>query len=746
MNNHRVLIIGADGMRPDIISSYPDLLPNFHRLLRKGAFFPACAASYPTATRVNISTLTTGVYPGKHGLVNNIMYMPGFSDKDRLQTGDGHQIMEYSRKYGQPLLRRPTLGDRLAKHGKRLGVATSSTLGAALLWNINHPQDVINADSDYGLANLKEIHQELGGIGPEAAGTYRKKAHWATRALIDCHLNDSSCQAMVLWLSEPDKTFHSYAAGAPEMKDTLLTLDDCLGEVLAAIDRNGLRESLNLLLISDHGHISHESGNAEKNYLAQAIEELRISHPLVVMGYNIYNPGGTPMPRKEAESLAGWLYQQSWCDTVFCSRSDLTDISGVLPLNLLYQPGEDDDMGRLPLFAINPIWSHEDNKFGVPGVLKTPAPSPKPSGHGTLSAYELRPFCLGYGPVFLEGAVSPLPCGLVDIAPTVCHLAGMENETGFDGRILAEGLKHSPAIEPVPQIEHKIYRPIREGAESENRSRGVWISKLGSQFYIRGTDCCPVSLRKAEKNEYSGTTVIAHRGASSYAPENTIAAFDIALNMGIRDVELDVHLSLAHEVIVLHDDKVDRTTDGSGEAADFTFAQLQELDAGKWFSESYTGERIPSLRSILSRYAGRLRLHIELKGYRAGLVPQTLDLIYQHGIEDSVVLTSFKFDALKEAAEAAPEIRRGWLVRKFSKSLMAEAEPLGLSQICPSAAHVDADLVDYWHRAGYEVRAFGVKDEALMQKALEAGVDGMTVNFPDRLRSIVEPDPFIPKE
>src|SRR5262245_46332535 len=87
--------------------------------------------------------------------------------------------------------------------------------------------------------------------------------------------------------------------------------------------------------------------------------------------------------------------------------------------------------------------------------------------------------------------------------------------------------------------------------------------------------------------------VIAHRGASSYAPENTLAAFDLALQMGVRHIELDVHLSRDGHLVVIHDDTVDRTTNGSGPVVHYTLAELQALDAGSWFGAAFAGERIP---------------------------------------------------------------------------------------------------------------------------------------------------------
>src|SRR6266705_642345 len=108
--------------------------------------------------------------------------------------------------------------------------------------------------------------------------------------------------------------------------------------------------------------------------------------------------------------------------------------------------------------------------------------------------------------------------------------------------------------------------------------------------------------------------IIAHRGASSYAPENTIVAFDLALQMGASHLELDVHLTRDDSLVVIHDDTVDRTTNGTGPVAHQMLAALQALDAGSWFGEAFVGVRIPTLAEVLTSYHGRVHLHIELKG------------------------------------------------------------------------------------------------------------------------------------
>ena len=230
----------------------------------------------------------------------------------------------------------------------------------------------------------------------------------------------------------------------------------------------------------------------------------------------------------------------------------------------------------------------------------------------------------------------------------------------------------------------------------------------------------------------TGFMAIAHRGASSYAPENTFAAFDLAIEMGARHLELDVHFSSDGHLVVIHDDTVDRTTDGSGPVTGRSLAALTALDAGAWFDPRFKGERIPTLGAVLERY-WEAHLHVELKGHSAGLAQRAVDMIRSRGIATNVTITSFQKAKLEETRAYAPELPTGWLVGEVSDAVVAQARAMGLTQLCPRASAVTPELVSRLHAEGLVVRAWGVATEDLMRQVVTAGADGMTVNFPDKL-------------
>ncbi|KAA1295504.1 MAG: hypothetical protein EGP08_04270 [SAR202 cluster bacterium] len=242
---------------------------------------------------------------------------------------------------------------------------------------------------------------------------------------------------------------------------------------------------------------------------------------------------------------------------------------------------------------------------------------------------------------------------------------------------------------------------------------------------------------------------IAHRGASSYAPENTLSSFDLALDMGIKDIELDVHFTKDHSIVVIHDDTVDRTTNGVGYVSNMTLFQIQKLDAGSWFGGDFSDQGISTLAEIFDRYLGKLNFHIEIKARGAAdLASRTCDMVRDYKAENNVVITSFWKQWVEESTLYAPEIKTGWLVPMGPGSMwedrfIDEAVEAGFDQLCPRAELITPTLVDKIHNRGLKVRCHGVFDENLMKIAVNCGVDGMTINFPDKLQNYLSENDYL---
>jgi hypothetical protein len=470
--NRRVLIIGADGLRPDNISR--DVTPTCWRLAQEGTLFSSFHSAYPSATRVCMSTLTTGTYPGRHGVFANLMRVAGFPlDEGWVQTGNDKHIRTFEETMEEPFLLRPTLGDRLQRNGKTLAVAASSSPGASFIWNIRFPENVLNPSFGYKNPDLEEKLRRAGFPRKEDLANTRDKVEWATRALIELLLPDPRCDCMVLWLNEPDAANHAYGMGSPQAVDALRLVDRCVAEVLSAVERLGLRDRLDLMLISDHGHSSVKPQKTLSDWLQQYELQHGLPKQWITSDYYLYFTGKEGPETAQLQHLIDWLYGLEWCGLVFAHPEYAGSLSGVISMEALLGPI---CHNRIPALAVNPRWSDAPNRFGVPGSLYTISKD-KHSTHGSTCPYEMRPFCLGYGPSFKERTVSDVPCGIVDIAPTVCHLLGL-TETGFDGRVLTEGLKGGAA--QLPMKETLLY------ADSE-QTRGLRLLQVGDTRYVDGS-------------------------------------------------------------------------------------------------------------------------------------------------------------------------------------------------------------------------------------------------------------------
>ncbi|CAG7623903.1 hypothetical protein PAESOLCIP111_02575 [Paenibacillus solanacearum] len=468
----RVLIIGADGLRPDNISA--DHMPAYCEILKKGTRFSSFHSSYPSATRISMSTLTTGAYPGRHGVFGNCMHIPGFPlDDGWVQTGNDRHLRAFHKETGGPLLLLPTLGDRLKANGKRFAAAASSSPGASFIWDFNNPEHIMNSASTYGSPSLVEAHRRMGPPAEETSALKKEKTLWAVNVLTEMILPDPDNEVMVLWITEPDAANHAYGLGSPEAIEALKFVDQCVADVVASIKRLALEDQLDLLLISDHGHVSVEPRKHLGDWLKEYEKENHLPKTWGTSDYYVYYFGQGRPERSQLQHLADWLNRQIWCGLVFAHPEYSNELSGVISMEELLGPIEHN---RIPVLAVNPVWSDSPNPFGVPGMLHNISKDRR-STHGSTSPYEMKAFCVGYGPDFKENAVSDIPCGIVDIAPTVCHLLGL-SENGFDGRVLYEGFK---GVDDVPQCLEKVIFADPE------ETKGLRIFQVNGTRYIGGS-------------------------------------------------------------------------------------------------------------------------------------------------------------------------------------------------------------------------------------------------------------------
>lgn len=230
--------------------------------------------------------------------------------------------------------------------------------------------------------------------------------------------------------------------------------------------------------------------------------------------------------------------------------------------------------------------------------------------------------------------------------------------------------------------------------------------------------------------------IIAHRGASAYAPENTLASFKLAIDMGVKEIELDVQLSLDSEIVICHDLSLERYG-YKGFVEEMHWPELSELDMGSWFSPFlFPNEKLIRLQDLFELYGLEITYHIEIKGKAEKLPNHVCRMIKHFNLRDSVIITSFSFEILKQLKSIAPSIRSGWLVQNIDNDAMVKSKELELFQICPRADSITEQDVHLAHTVVPEVRAWGIdgrREEvfALIQKTVSANCDGTSINWPD---------------
>jgi glycerophosphoryl diester phosphodiesterase len=242
----------------------------------------------------------------------------------------------------------------------------------------------------------------------------------------------------------------------------------------------------------------------------------------------------------------------------------------------------------------------------------------------------------------------------------------------------------------------------------------------------------------------------AHRGAAGLAPENTLAAFRMAIELGADAAELDLQTTKDGVVVVVHDDTVDRTTDGHGRIGDLTLADIKRLDAGVKFGAAFRGERVPTLRELIDliKASGnhRFRLNLEIKfaegreGQPADLEDRVLAVLSETGFLDRVITQSFHHASAAKMKRLAPRIPAGLLVgqRRQPADPVAAVRQHGVDYYAPHYSLVTPDLLRTLHQAGIPVVAWTVNDPSDMRRLIAMGLgvlpgDGMISDYPDRL-------------
>ncbi len=233
-------------------------------------------------------------------------------------------------------------------------------------------------------------------------------------------------------------------------------------------------------------------------------------------------------------------------------------------------------------------------------------------------------------------------------------------------------------------------------------------------------------------------TIFAHRGSSAYAPENTLEAFEVAIQQGADAIELDAKLTRDGHVVVIHDQTLERTTSGKGKVEELTLKEIQALDAGSYFDPCFHTSRVPSLEEVLATFGKQTMINIELTNYASifdELPERVAELIQKMDLQGHVLLSSFNPVALRRVKRLLPQVPVGLLTLPGKAGVWArKLVPMFVSvqSLHPEKSAVDAKLLRVWQGQQKRVFAYTINEASEMERLFRLGVDGIFTDDPPK--------------
>lgn len=497
------LVFVLDGMRPDLINETDT--PNLYKLRREGVHFVNGHAVFPTVTRVNAPSISTGFYPETAGIVGNSIYIPEIDPTRAVTTGDWAYLKQLDELSDGHLLLVPTLAQRLAAAGKSLAAVSSGSSGSAYLLN-HRAQDGVGVfvngyldDPEGRVAypdSVNETVLERFGQAPEKNNTTEgllQPTDWAEDVLREYILPDLRPDVVLNWITQPDGAHHAFGAGSPEGTLVIRNDDRNIGLILEKLAELGLYDSTNIFVVSDHGFGLYTfQVNLTQGLIDAGLKESGDSGDVVLasssQAVSIHVEGHS---RQRIRDVVRYLQEQPWTGAVF-TRANQHGYSGgeaaprgwvpgTFSLELVHLANAERGADIVATFD----WSSAKNVFGIPGTDMTLTGGEtgplegNASGHGSMSPWTVNNTWLAWGVDFKDGIVNRVPSSNVDIAPTIAALTGLDTDD-FDGRVLVEALEGGPDYEKLP-LETRTY--MTEAHRTDYRAV-IQVTEVGHQRYI----------------------------------------------------------------------------------------------------------------------------------------------------------------------------------------------------------------------------------------------------------------------
>jgi len=445
--NLRTLIVFFDGLRPDYITK--EAMPNVFAFSKRGVYGKQHHSVFPTVTRVNSSSYATGSYPGTNGLMGNTVYFPQVDKTKGLNTGEASEMDKVTAATGGHLLTAISLGEILAKVGKKMMVFSSGSSGQALFQNHTVSGGAIVNTSMILPETFKPVIETELGPSPKHEKPNTPQHKWITDALMKYGLRLDGPLVSAIWFSDPDGTAHSDGIGVSSSMASIKSVDEQFGRIIADLESKGLTNHFNIIISTDHGFVTHKGSNNVTAFLIkESLKKSKESEDVIVVGGAIYVENHDEALIKK---IVAKLQSQEWMGGIFTKAVKAGDLKGWVEGTVSFDAIHWNHAERSSDILVDYNWSDEKNAMGYPGTSF----SSGVAGHGGFSPYEVHIALLAAGPSFKKAFGSELPTSNVDIAPTILHIHHLGIPTSMDGRVINEILAEkvtSPTLKSQKQI------------------------------------------------------------------------------------------------------------------------------------------------------------------------------------------------------------------------------------------------------------------------------------------------------
>jgi predicted AlkP superfamily pyrophosphatase or phosphodiesterase len=476
--SNRQLLIVLDGLRPDYVT--PSVMPNLRALAQRGVVFANHHSVFPTVTRVNASSISTGSYPDTHGLMGNSVFFPQVDPRRFLDTGDRANLLKIEAAVQGKLLTTPTLGEILQASGKRVLAVSSGGTGSAYLLNYKVAGGAI-LQTEYALPEPlhAEMMAQFGPAPPEAKPNDGRNRR-AVDAFLQIGLPKINPSVTFLWINDPDGTAHAYGVGHPVTLEALRRVDAEIKRLQDGLAAAGLLDRYDIWVTSDHG-FSTSTSPVDIEAIAKPFKgTLADGTPRIV------TDGGAVYVRDhDRQAIAGIvnaLQRTDGVGAIFTPAPAPGTLDGRVPGTLSFDAIRwTHERSADILFSAD--WTDAKNAYGFAGMTA----SSEVANHGSSSPFDVHNVLIAAGPDLKDRIVVRAPSGNVDFAPTFLHLIGADIPRWMEGRVLEEALRGGPnpaslKVQPGQQTVRNA-----SGSYSLTASFSTVTSSRGSYRYFDGT-------------------------------------------------------------------------------------------------------------------------------------------------------------------------------------------------------------------------------------------------------------------